>query len=107
MNKPSAHERFAIGFAAAEGVPRERYLPVIEVLTRMPAMSVRRAKLSDQIRRAIDASKLSRYRICKKLGIGESTMSRFMNRKGGLSMEKIDALADLLGLSITTKRKSR
>lgn len=65
-------------------------------------MGNHRVKLSDQIRRAVDASGMSRYRICKELGIAESTLSRFMAGKGGLSMENLDALADLLGLDITT-----
>ena len=63
-------------------------------------MGKRRVKLSDQIRQAVDASGLSRYRVCKELGIAESTMSRFMSGQGGLSMEYLDALADLLGLNI-------
>jgi len=56
-------------------------------------------KLSDEIRRAVDASWLSRYRICKTLGIAESTMSRFM-AGGGLSMKSIDALAEVLDLHL-------
>jgi hypothetical protein len=70
----------------------------------MPGMSKRRIKLSDQIRRAVDASGLSRYRISKTLGIAESTMSRFMSGPGGLSMEYLDALADLIDLNITAGR---
>src|SRR5262245_11382453 len=63
-----------------------------------------RVRLSDQVRRAVDASGMSRYRIAKELGVAESTMSRFMARKGGLSMEYLDALADLLGLDIMTTK---
>ena len=59
-------------------------------------------KLSDEIRQAVDASGLSRYRIAKALGIAESTMSRFMSGKGGLSMEYLDDLAALLDLHIAT-----
>ena len=66
-------------------------------------MAQKRMKLSDQIRRAVDASGLSRYRISKELDIAESTMSRFMSG-GGLSQSNIDALASLLGLNITTNR---
>jgi transcriptional regulator with XRE-family HTH domain len=66
-------------------------------------MEKRRAKLSDQIRRAVDASGLSRYRISKRLGVAESTMSRFMSG-GGLSMDKLDALAGLLGLNIVAEK---
>ena len=60
-------------------------------------------KLSDEIRDAVDASGMSRYAIAKALGVAESTMSRFMNGKGGLSMEYIDRLAALLGLHIVVK----
>ncbi len=63
-------------------------------------MSKKRIKLSDQIRRAVNASGISRYRISKELGISESTMSRFMAGLGGLSMEYLDALADLLEMNL-------
>jgi transcriptional regulator with XRE-family HTH domain len=68
-------------------------------------MAKQRVKLSDQVRRAVDASGLSRYRIAKEIGMAESTMSRFMSGQGGLSMEYLDALADLLGLDIATPRR--
>jgi transcriptional regulator with XRE-family HTH domain len=60
---------------------------------------------SDQIREAVDASGLSRYRICKEVGITESTMSRFMNSKGGLSMASLDRLAELLALELKARRR--
>lgn len=63
-------------------------------------MDKQREKLSDQIRRAVDASGLSRYRICKELGLVESAMSKFMSGKGGLSMRYLDALAQLLDLHL-------
>ena len=68
-------------------------------------MAKSRETLSDQVRRAVDASGLSRYRICKTLGLAEATMSRFMNGQGGLSMAHLDALADVLDLNITQGRK--
>lgn len=71
-------------------------------------MGNERVKLSDQIRQAIDVSGVSRYRICKEIGLTESTMSRFMSGKSGLSLAVLDDLADLLRLNITmTKRKKR
>lgn len=70
-------------------------------------MAKRREKLSDQIRRAVDASGLSRYRISKELGVAESTMSRFMSGEGGLSMRHLDAMAELLELNITAARQRR
>lgn len=69
--------------------------------------------LTDGIRQAIDDSDLSRYAIAKRLKIGQGDMSRFMNRKRGLSQARLDAIADLLGLQVVqgdltkkpTKRK--
>jgi transcriptional regulator with XRE-family HTH domain len=62
-------------------------------------------KLSDQIRQAVDASGMSRYRVAKELGIAESTMSIFMSGKGGLGMDLLDRLADLLEIDIAHKGK--
>ncbi len=70
-------------------------------------MAKRRVRLSEQIRQAVEASGLSQYRISKELCVAESTISRFMSGKGGLSMEYLDALADLLELNITATRKRR
>jgi transcriptional regulator with XRE-family HTH domain len=71
-------------------------------------MAKPRVKLSDQVRRAVDASGLSRYRIAKDIGVAESTVSRFMAGKGGLSLANLDAMADLLGLDIAaSKRRTR
>jgi hypothetical protein len=72
-------------------------------------MAKQRGKLSDEIRRAVDSSGLTRYRISKSLNIAESTMSRFMSGQGGLSMEYLDALAELLDLHIAigTEQKAK
>ena len=64
-------------------------------------------KLSDQMRAAVEASGMSRYRICKTVGIAESTLSRFMSDKGGLSMQVMDDIAELLGLRICTGKTRR
>lgn len=61
--------------------------------------------LSDQIREAIDASGLSRYRICQEIKISQASMSRFMSNKGGLSLATLDRLAVLLKLAIVTESK--
>jgi len=65
----------------------------------------RRPKLSDQIRRAIDASGLSRYRICMEIGLDQAVLSRFMQGKSGLSVKTLDALADILRLEIVQRGK--
>ena len=75
-------------------------------------MSSQRAKLSDQIRRAVDACGMTRYRISMETGIDQGTLSRFMSGAYGLPMRTLDKLADYLNLNITAgkgrkPRKSR
>src|SRR4051794_10503962 len=59
---------------------------------------------SDQIRDADNASGMSRYAICKAIDFNQGAMSRFMSGKGGMSLEMLDRLAELLRLSVTAER---
>lgn len=59
--------------------------------------------ISQQLREAIDASGMSRYRICKELGLPESTMSHFMAGDCGLALTTVDRLGKLLGLKIVAE----
>jgi transcriptional regulator with XRE-family HTH domain len=61
----------------------------------------------DDIRDAIESSDMTRYRIAKQTGIGESQLSLFMAGKKGLSVEALETLADCLGMEITTRRKRK
>jgi ribosome-binding protein aMBF1 (putative translation factor) len=65
------------------------------------------AKLSEQVRRAVEKSGMSRYAICKAIGMHESVMSRFMTGKGGLQMDSLDALGELLGLKLMATKPQR
>ena len=67
-------------------------------------MGKKRVKLSDQVRRAVDTSGMSRYAICKAIDMDQAIMSRFMTGKGGLSMANLDALADLLELDVVARK---
>ena len=58
---------------------------------------------SDQLRQAINASGLSHYAVAKACGIDKGNFSKFMAGKIGLSLEKIDLIAALIGLRVTTK----
>lgn len=69
-------------------------------------MAKKRVTLSEQIRRAVNESGMSRYAICKAIGVHESGMSRFMNGQGGLQLNNLDALSDLLKLNLKPKLKA-
>jgi len=69
---------------------------------------MRTMKFSDEIRRAIDCSGLSRYEICKRAAIDKAAMSRFVAGTVGLTLATIDRLADVLGLQVESgKAKHR
>lgn len=65
----------------------------------------RPAKLTDQLRKAIDDSGLTRYRISKETGISEATLSKFYLGQRGLSMEALNALGECLQLTLVLGRK--
>ena len=80
-----------------------------ELVARICSMARKRGRvrLSDQVREAVDASGLSRYRICKEADIAQAAMSRFMSGQGGLSMAALDRLGEVLSLNITTQTGRR
>jgi hypothetical protein len=63
------------------------------------------SRLTDQLRKAIDDSGLTRYRISKETAISEATLSKFYLSQRGLSMEALDALGECLQLTIVLGRK--
>jgi plasmid maintenance system antidote protein VapI len=63
------------------------------------------AKLTDQLRQAIDASGMSRYRICKSIDLDQATMSKFMKGRQGLALDTLDRLGELMGLKLVATKK--
>jgi hypothetical protein len=71
----------------------------------MPIMS-RTKTLTDQIRDAVKASKLTQYRICKETRISPASMSKFMTgERQGMSMVALNNLAAVLKLRIVSDTK--
>jgi len=64
----------------------------------------KRLKFSDEIRRAVAESGLSQYAVCRALGLNPAQLSRFMAGKGWIGQDYLDALAELLGLHVTTSK---
>lgn len=61
----------------------------------------------DEIRKAIDASGLTRYQIAKDTGIAQSQLSRLVNGERGLSVEAIERIAHYLDLEIVIRPRRR
>jgi transcriptional regulator with XRE-family HTH domain len=82
-----------------------KYLTFYQASVRIPTVAPKRTKFSDQVRRAIEASGLTRYRIWQETGIDQATLSKFANRTAGLSMSALDKLAELLDLNVTAGKQ--
>jgi plasmid maintenance system antidote protein VapI len=68
-------------------------------------MARKRPAFSDELRRAVNDCGRSRYRLCKELGIAESTLSRFMSGERGLTLKCLDRLAELLDLHVVAGKR--
>jgi transcriptional regulator with XRE-family HTH domain len=60
------------------------------------------AKVSEQLRKAMERSGMTRYEIAKQAGIEQSSLSRFFSGERGLSQDAIDAICELLGLRLVS-----
>ena len=61
--------------------------------------------LSEQLRRAIEASPKSRYQLAKETGVSQSVLSLFCNKNRGLSLRTVDALAAALDLELKPRKR--
>ena len=60
--------------------------------------------IAEQITKAIEKSKISRYQISKDTGIDQSVLFRIVNG-GSCSLETADKLCHYLGLELKPKKK--
>lgn len=65
------------------------------------------AKMLDTLRRAVEMSDESRYRIAQGSGVSAGQLSRLVSGERGLSIESAEKLADYLGLEINIRPKRR
>lgn len=70
-------------------------------------MSKKRTSVTDQVRRAILTSGMSRYAICKASGVEQAALSRFMAGKTSLTLTTLDRMADVLGLDLVVRKPKR
>ena len=64
------------------------------------------SELLPSLRRVLNTSKLTRYRLAKNTGISASILSRFSRGSRGLSVELAVKLADALGHEIVLRKKT-
>jgi predicted XRE-type DNA-binding protein len=95
----------AVGQMAGRRVFAILSRPLLDINTSIGKITAMASKFSDQLRRAIEQSGLSRYRISELTAIDQSQLSKFANGKAGLSIEAIDAICELIGAKLTTKQQ--
>jgi len=71
------------------------------------AMMQTMSPILDDIRKAIAASRKSRYVISQETGISQSHLSQFMAGTKGLSVEALERVAACLGFQIRAQRVRR
>jgi DNA-binding Xre family transcriptional regulator len=64
-------------------------------------------KLSDQVRKAMDDSGVSRYKISQETGIDESALAKLYNGHRGITTSTLDRLSKYLELRIVMDRKPK
>ena len=68
----------------------------------------KRAKVSGQLRKAVEQAPVSRYAIYKATGIDQAVLSKFVRgERMGLSLETVDTLCDYLGLKLVPEKKPK
>ena len=58
---------------------------------------------SEQLRRAIRESGITRYSISAKTGVDQAALSKFLKGERGLSLSAVDRVMSVLGLEIKRK----
>ncbi len=66
-------------------------------------LMAKRRTISDQLRKAIDKAPISRYRIAREIDCTEALLCRFMGGQCGLSLDKVEKIAALLGLEFVAR----
>jgi len=73
----------------------------------VPDMAKKPKLISEQLREAMLAADVSRYRIAKDIGVTEALLSRFMNGVAGIGPETIDKIGEYLGLRLVGPKRKR
>ncbi len=70
-------------------------------------MHMKQPTLSDQLRRLVESSGITMYRLSKETGIHTSALSRFLSGERFLSEGALNALGEHLGLRMVKARPAK
>ena len=61
-------------------------------------------KVTDQLKRLLEESPVSRHRLCLLSGVDAGCLASFIAGRRGMSMESLDALGEVMGLTLTASK---
>jgi len=64
-------------------------------------------RLSDQLREFIQNAPISQNQIARESDLDRATLSRFLNKTGGLSVDGLDRIAGVLGLELVKSKQPK
>ncbi len=64
------------------------------------------SKIYNQLRKAIETSDKTRYRLWQETGVDQGQLARFMAGESGLSIDSTERLAEAMGFEIVVRPKS-
>jgi transcriptional regulator with XRE-family HTH domain len=56
--------------------------------------------MGNRLKKILNREKVTAYQIWKDLGIDQGQLSRFLNEKEGISLDKLEKISDYLGYDI-------
>ena len=62
--------------------------------------------MGNRLKHIMTREKVTAYRICKDLGIGQGHFSRFIKGEASFSLEKLEKIADYLGYDLQMVKRS-
>ena len=63
--------------------------------------------MGDRLREVLQRERVTRYRLCKDLGIDQGEMSRFSHGKQNISLQMLLRIADYLGYDLVLVKRKR
>ena len=76
-------------------------------MTKVAGIVSAMSAIYDAIRKAIAKSGKTRYRLWQETGISQAQLCEFLHGRRGMSIEKLETLAEALGLAIVVRPAKR
>ena len=72
-----------------------------------PSIDYKESMVRNRLREILQREKVTAYRLYKELGIDQGNLSKFFNGEAGISLMKLEQIAEYLGYDIVFVRRKR